>query len=615
MKIAYVVMYYPPHTGGLELVAQKQAESALQAGHSVSVVTFALTKKDLGTRDEHGVQVTRVRGIHFFDTYFGIPFCIGGIGMLRALQKAVRDTDVVHLHDVFYMTSWFAYLFAQLYRKPVVLTQHVAMVAHPSRIVTAIQSIVYRVFGTRICRGSQKIVVYNAIVKKFLMTEMGVRERNILEVRNGVAIERYKPVGREEKIRLREKFGLPTDRPLALFVGRFVPKKGYKELYEARDSSFDVVFVGSGTLPRAWYGEEGVHILGERAQAEMADIYAAADVFVSPSRGELFTLTMQEAFASGLPVITTNEKEYASAELDLQKIVLCEPTAVCLRKEIHKLIQDTSSMEAMGAYSRSLAEERFSWNANIEAVLALYKTLERQKNKAFVTTSWDDGHKLDLKVAELLKKYQMQGTFYIAPHNHELKEEDRLDTNEIKTLGKTFEIGAHTMTHRSLTELDDAEAQREIVESKVFLESILSKEVRSFCYPRGSYHKEHVAMVEGAGFTYARTVKRFATHADPASVFEARTSVHTYDHWSDVWGVLVLARFNLRIFFTLYRKWDRIATALFDQTLEQGGVFHLWGHSWELRDHDDWERFERVLQHISARDGVHYVSNRDVYAS
>ncbi len=51
MKIVYIVQYYPPHIGGLEKVAKKQAESAVEAGHDVSVVTFALPNKLKGTEE------------------------------------------------------------------------------------------------------------------------------------------------------------------------------------------------------------------------------------------------------------------------------------------------------------------------------------------------------------------------------------------------------------------------------------------------------------------------------------------------------------------------------------------------------------------------------------
>jgi len=611
MKITYVAMNYPPHTGGLELVAQKQAQSAHDAGHEVTVVTFA-HHIDVGTKNENGVVVKRVFGVHFFDTYFGIPFSIGGIDMVRTLRREVRGADVVHIHDVLYMTSWFAYLFAQMYHRPIILTQHIALVEHPSHIVRTVQNVVYRIFGTLIFNASEAVIVYNPIVKKYLRG-MGVPEQKLLEVRNGIDLNAYGRVSTEEKNKLREKLGLPLHTTLVLFVGRFVPKKGYRELYEARDPSFEIVFVGSGTLPRAWYQEPGIHILGERSQQEIREIFAVADIYVAPTKGELFTLAMQEALASGLPVITTHEKEYDREDLDTSKIVLCDPTPENLRNEIKKCITDHTYMDAMSAYSRRLAEERFSWETNIGSVLMLYRTMEQRNKKVLVTTSWDDGHVLDMRVAELLKTYGIRGTFYIAPHNHELKEVDRLSDEQIKTLAQEFEIGAHTMTHRSLIHLKEKEALFEIGKSQQYLESLLSKKVTSFCYPRGAYRKEHVTMVKDVGFTLARTVKRFVTRPEPTSVLETHTSVHTYNHWSDVWGVFLLARGNLRTFFSLYRKWDKIAVALFDRVLEQGGVFHLWGHSWELRDRNDWERLEAVLQYIAGKEGVQYVDNKEIY--
>ena len=115
-------------------------------------------------------------------------------------------------------------------------------------------------------------------------------------------------------------------------------------------------------------------------------------------------------------------------------------------------------------------------------------------------------------------------------------------------------------------------------------------------------------MVSDAGFVRARTTERFArTRGEDPFAFP--TSIHTYDHWSDVWSVLTLARFNPISFLRLYRRWDRQAMALFDTVLEKGGVFHLWGHSWEIEAHHDWTRLENVLKYIANRAGVQYVAN------
>lgn len=227
-----------------------------------------------------------------------------------------------------------------------------------------------------------------------------------------------------------------------------------------------------------------------------------------------------------------------------------------------------------------------------------------------VTTSWDDGHILDLRLAQLLKQYGIAGTFYIAPHDIESKPDERLTDEQIETLSKDFEIGAHTMTHISLTEVPDEQARSEIAQSKAYLERVIGKPVLSFCYPRGLFAPRHVAMVRDAGFSYARTVKRFSREAAPAHT--SPTTVNTYDHWSDIWPVMKIARFNPIRFFYLYHRWDRQAIALFDDVLKRGGVFHLWGHSWEVDKHGDWQRLERVLRYVGHRDGVHYTDNSNL---
>ncbi len=57
-----------------------------------------------------------------------------------------------------------------------------------------------------------------------------------------------------------------------------------------------------------------------------------------------------------------------------------------------------------------------------------------------------------------------------------------------------------------------------------------------------------------------------------------------------------------------------MAIALFDTVLETGGVFHLWGHSWELDGRRDWERLDRVLDYIAGRSDVRYVANGELGA-
>lgn len=233
--------------------------------------------------------------------------------------------------------------------------------------------------------------------------------------------------------------------------------------------------------------------------------------------------------------------------------------------------------------------------------------------KVFVTTSWDDGHRLDLPLARLLKKYGLRGTFYISPNDHEIADHDRLCTEGIRELARdpNFEIGAHTLTHRWLTDLSDREAREEIVGSKRYLEDLIGAPVTSFCYPAGKYRAAHECMVREAGFQCARTVRRFARQSGENRYAEP-TSIHAYDHWLDVWGLARFVRGNPFAFMRLYHRWDLQAMALFDRIREEGGVFHLWGHSHEVDRNGDLERLERVCRHIGGHADVTYVTNGEL---
>jgi len=83
-----------------------------------------------------------------------------------------------------------------------------------------------------------------------------------------------------------------------------------------------------------------------------------------------------------------------------------------------------------------------------------------------------------------------------------------MNWKELADLHKAgMEIGAHTVTHRSLWTLDAPTAHNEILHSKRILERRLGITVTSFSYPFGHYLPHHVAMVKSAGYSCAVTVR------------------------------------------------------------------------------------------------------------
>jgi peptidoglycan/xylan/chitin deacetylase (PgdA/CDA1 family) len=225
-----------------------------------------------------------------------------------------------------------------------------------------------------------------------------------------------------------------------------------------------------------------------------------------------------------------------------------------------------------------------------------------------VTTSWDDGHVYDFAVANLLTTYQLSGTFYIAPLNGEFPTRARLRDRDIVELSTQFEIGGHTLTHVRLPTASPDVASAEIASGKNYLEDCIGRRLISFCYPGGEYTPFHMEMVRNAGFQLARTVERHCVDR-PSSLMEVPTTFHAYQHLSDGTAALRMATGNPFRAARYFSHWDTWAIALFEQVLTHGGVFHLWGHSWELERQGDWDRLERVMAHISGRQEVTYIAN------
>ena len=150
----------------------------------------------------------------------------------------------------------------------------------------------------------------------------------------------------------------------------------------------------------------------------------------------------------------------------------------------------------------------------------------------YVTTSWDDGHELDLVLASELAAHGLTGTFYVAPLCRGIPPVKRLTNGGLGELADGFEIGGHTLTHPHLSHLSPADARREILDGKVALEDRIGCPVTSFCYPYGDYGKEHPNIVREAGFTLARTVERFCT-TEPHDLFQMGTTIHAYRHLVD----------------------------------------------------------------------------------
>jgi peptidoglycan/xylan/chitin deacetylase (PgdA/CDA1 family) len=136
----------------------------------------------------------------------------------------------------------------------------------------------------------------------------------------------------------------------------------------------------------------------------------------------------------------------------------------------------------------------------------------------YAAISFDDGLRNNYTTAlPILSSYGIAATVYVtigfidgvSPWIGAETDNRMLSATEIRALaGAGWELGAHTMSHPDLSQLDYDACRREIEESKTALEAIGDVTVETFAYPFGSYGSAAVAAVADSGLIAAVSTGR-----------------------------------------------------------------------------------------------------------
>ena len=178
-----------------------------------------------------------------------------------------------------------------------------------------------------------------------------LREKDILE----------SPISKEEKKQLREELGL-DEAHIVVSVGQFIHRKGYDVLLKSclgLNKDIGIYIIGSDPTDKyisfkEEHKLENVHFVGFKKKEELKKYYSAADLFVLPTREDIWGLVINEAMAYGLPIITT-DKCIAGIELVDQKNGAIVPAedSVALHNAIIDILSDNERLRSMAIVSNN----------------------------------------------------------------------------------------------------------------------------------------------------------------------------------------------------------------------------------------------------------------------
>ncbi len=221
-----------------------------------------------------------------------------------------------------------------------------------------------------------------------------VASRHLMKVLSGWALEGlihlplgvdttvFKPDGGKSRREIRERLGLPQDRPVFLYVGRFSPDKDtalllrvWMKIGERMKTPWTGVMVGDGQMTEVVetfvrHNPSVRRVPFVKKPEELADWYRAADLLIHPGRWETFGLVLLEAQACGLPVVgfRGGAMEEQAAELDSWST---EKSSSGLAEAVMKKAARLPASDRSQA-ARFVAE-RFSWERTFRRQMEVYE--------------------------------------------------------------------------------------------------------------------------------------------------------------------------------------------------------------------------------------------------
>jgi len=208
-----------------------------------------------------------------------------------------------------------------------------------------------------------------------LLIDIGGNPETISAIHTGVDTEFFSPGSKKQS---RKSLDLPTEATIFLFVGRLHPSKGINELLEVARQCPELMFLFVGSGMRVPVHPDNCKFVGEKIPEEVRTWMNAADCLLLPTHTEAVPTSVMEAFACGIPAITTDVGGCPEIVEDGKNGLLVPVGNIkALYDAVVWMHNNMESRIEMGKRGRITVLERYDHRKLIEQMINVHRSLIR----------------------------------------------------------------------------------------------------------------------------------------------------------------------------------------------------------------------------------------------
>jgi len=385
VKILFISDVYFPRINGVSTSISTFVGQFRELGHEVTLIA---PEYGIKTKDEAWIKRIPARSI-YFDPEDKLMKYGQAIDLLGELRR--EGYDLVHVHTPF-VAHYLGRKLAHLLDVPCVETYHTFFEDYLHHylpfIPKSFAKSIARSISRRQCNEVSAIIAPSQPMLDVLRL-YGVKARAEV-IPTGLQAHSFDEADGQA---FRLKYGIPADRPVALFVGRVAYEKNIGFLLhmmvELKKRQPDALLVIAGEGPAEHSLKAKTNALGlqnqvqfigylDRDTNELNACYRAADVFVFASTTETQGLVLLEAMAQAIPVVAIAELGTKSILIEGEGALIAPEDAKLFAERVYELFANNEKRLALGKVAHSYALKRWTSRVQAERMLDFYEQLIEQ---------------------------------------------------------------------------------------------------------------------------------------------------------------------------------------------------------------------------------------------